>query len=400
MTQAPAPPQRIVHFGKHYAPDVGGIESVTVSLAEGAAKCGHVVDVVCFDKAAGTPSGWRNGVQVHRLPILKTIASQPLGLRYVLACRHMARQADVIHVHLPNMVAALCGSLFKGSALLVAHWHSDVVKKGLLGFLSKPLEHWILRRADCVLVATQNYADSSLPLRLYRDKLLVIPYGTPDPVEACVRQDDDQLPPLPISLDILVRDKRLILALGRLVPYKGFDVLVDAARYLPEEALVLIGGEGPQKSGLQHAIAQAGVGDRVHLAGRLDASVLKALQARATLFCLPSVERSEAFGVVLLEAMACGLPVVTTEIPGSGVPWVNEHGVSGWNVPVRDPIGLAAACRHILASPTERERLAEGARKRYLREFTEDNFVQRVLAMYSRVRAQTSGQSGSAQPTP
>ena len=369
---------RIVHLGKYYAPDVGGIESVTLSLAEGAAKQGYAVDVVCFDKAANQPSGLRNGVQVHRAPIFKTIASQPLGLGYAWACWRRSRQADIVHVHLPNMLAALCGALFKGRATLVAHWHSDVVKKGLLGLLSKPLEQLILRRADCVIAATQNYADNSLPLRPWRGKLMVIPYGTPDPASAAKAPP----PELPAELEARLRGRQLILALGRLVPYKGFDVLVEAARHLPEEALVVIGGDGPQKTALQQTIAQAGVSQRVHLAGRLTDDVLRSLQARATLFCLPSVERSEAFGVVLLEAMAEGLPVVTTEIPGSGVPWVNEHEASGLNVPVRDPAALAAACRRILSSPDERARLAAGARQRYLREFTEDMFVQRMLVTY------------------
>ena len=123
---------------------------------------------------------------------------------------------------------------------------------------------------------------------------------------------------------------------------------------------------------LQEAIVQDGVEDRVVLAGRLSDATLHVLFERANLFCLPSTYRSEAFGVVLLEAMTYGLPIVATDIPGSGVPWVNQHGFSGLNVASGDAKALADACNQILRSEELRSRLSKGARQRFVAEFTED----------------------------
>jgi len=149
--------------------------------------------------------------------------------------------------------------------------------------------------------------------------------------------------------------------------------------------VVVIVGGGPLHKDLQRAVDAAHVNDRVVLAGRLSYPALHALFESATLYCLPSVYRAEAFGVVLLEAMAYGLPIVATDIPGSGVPWVNQHGNSGLNVPVGDVKALADGCNQILASEELRSTLSKGARQRFLAEFTEAVSVQRMMLAYERL---------------
>ena len=141
---------------------------------------------------------------------------------------------------------------------------------------------------------------------------------------------------------------------------------------------------------LDEAVRATGVAEQVILTGRLDNGVLHALFQRAALYCLPSTSRAEAFGVVLAEAMAYGLPIVASDIPGSGVPWVNQQDNSGLNVPVGDPAALARACNEILNSTELRDRLARGARERFTSEFTEQQSVNRMLAVYDRL-VSTSG---------
>ncbi|MGY2487101.1 glycosyltransferase [Cupriavidus sp. CP313] len=375
---------KIVHFGKYYPPDAGGIESVTSSLAQGAANAGHDVSVVCFRKAPADANSVMSGVRVVRLPIARLVASQPLGFRYLLACLKAARHADVVHLHVPNMLGALCALLIGGKPRLLVHWHADVINKGVLGKLLKPLEVGLLKRADCIVGTSQVYAEASPLLSRFGDKVAVVPIGVTDVREASAAHGAS---PLPWELEDRLAGRKLILAVGRLVPYKGFDVLIEAARQLQDDAVVVIVGGGPLRESLQAAIRDAGVEGRVHLAGRLSDDALHALFARAALYCLPSVTRAEAFGVVLLEAMAYGLPVVATNIPGSGVPWVNQHGVSGINVPVNDPVALAQACNRILDSDEERARFSEGARQRFMTEFTEEVSVKRMMAMYDRLVA-------------
>ena len=371
----------ITHFGKYYFPDAGGIEIVTSSLARGAVAYGHSVRVVCFEKTPAKSEEVIDGVCVVRTPITKMIASQPLGFKYCLQCLKAAKNSDVVHLHVPNMLGIFCALLIGKKSRLVVHWHSDVINKGFLGKILRPLEFALLCRADRIVATSQVYADASVALRPFKDKIAVIPIGVPD-----VKHNgtDSKLPAL---LYEKIHGKKIILAVGRLVPYKGFNVLIDAAKHISDESLVVIVGGGPLQQELEHAIEFAGVKGRVILAGRLSDAALHALFERATLFCLPSNTRAEAFGVVLLEAMTYGLPIVATEIPGSGVPWVNQHGISGLNVPVGDPVALADACNQVLASPELRDRLSEGARQRFTAEFTEEVSVKRMMYTYDQIRA-------------
>lgn len=376
---------RIVHFGKYYLPETGGIESVTASLARGAAHAGHRVTVVCFRRGSASDDEVIDGVRVVRAPITRLIASQPLGTRYLRLCLREARDADVIHLHVPNMLGALCCLMVGRRPRLLVHWHSDVIDKGWLGQAFKPLETALLRRADCIVATSSVYAEASPTLQRFRQKVAIVPIGVPD--ARTTESAGDGGCEIPADLQAMIAGRKLVLAVGRLVPYKGFDVLVEAARNLHDDAIVVIVGDGPLRGSLQAAIDESGLSQRVCLAGRLSNATLHALFARALVYCLPSVHRAEAFGVVLLEAMSYGLPIVATNIPGSGVPWVNQHGVTGLNVPVGDPNALAQACNGILDSERERARLAEGARRRFLAEFTEDRSVGRMLATYRRLAA-------------
>lgn len=369
----------IVHFGKYYFPDPGGIESVTASLAKGAAFAGHTVSVVCFKKTHASNEEVIDGVRVIRTPIAKLMASQPLGFKYALQCLSAAKNADVVHLHVPNMLGAICALFIPMTTRLLVHWHSDVLNKGFLGKLFRPLEFALLHRADSVVATSQVYADASETLAWVPNKITVVPIGVPD---AKRNADSLQLPP---ALRAQIGSKKIVLAVGRLVPYKGFNVLIEAAQHLSKGAVVVIVGGGPLQKEFQQAVECGGLQERVVLAGKLSAAALHMLFEQASLFCLPSTYRAEAFGVVLLEAMSYGLPIVASDIPGSGVPWVNQHGVSGLNVPVGDPKALAEACNQILLSPELRSRFAEGARKRFQAEFTEDVSVKRMIVTYERI---------------
>ena len=378
----------IVHLGKYYAPDTGGIESVTASLAKGAVKAGHQVSVICFKKLPANIDEVIDGVHIYRAPIWKLIASQPLSLPYFVLCIQKARNADIVHLHAPNMLAALFSLILRKKSYLIVHWHSDVVGKGFLGQLLKPLENALLKRANGIIATSKIYADSSLTLKPYYSKVSIIPIGVAEPkfdINNSSNQDD-----LPEDLAIKLTGKKLILSIGRLVPYKGFSVLIESAKYLQNDAIVFIVGGGELQNKLQASIEAASLSNRVYLVGRLSDKALSALFKRASLYCLPSIERSEAFGVVLLEAMAYGLPIVATNIAGSGVPWVNKHDVSGFNVEVGNPVELANACDHILSSSEEHARLSAGARQRFLNEFTEEVSLAKTLAIYQKLTAPNS----------
>jgi glycosyltransferase involved in cell wall biosynthesis len=369
----------IVHFGKSYFPDTGGIESVTISLARGAASHGHSVSVVCFGGNSWSSEELIDNVFIIRTPKSLIVSSQPIGYEYFTACIRTAKNADIVHLHVPNMLGALCSLFIAKKTRLLVHWHADVLNKGILRKMLRPLESAFLNRADCIVATSLSYEEASKTLANFRNKITIVPIGVPD-AKHCGADSR-----LPTALEKKIKGKKIILAVGRLVPYKGFSVLIDAANYLATDALVVIVGDGPLKQNLNHAIETTRANNHVVLAGRLSDEVLHTLYERATLFCLPSINRAEAFGVVLLEAMSYGLPVVATDIQGSGVPWVNKHGISGFNVPVEDPVALADACNRILVSPELRDTLSEGARKRFATEFTEEVSIKRMMDVYDQM---------------
>lgn len=370
---------KIVHFAKYYHPETGGIESVTSSLAEGAAKAGHHVSVVCFTNSGTRATLMMNAVRIVRVPVQKLIAAQPLSLWYFWLCIRSAFHADIVHLHAPNMLAALSSLFVSSRKRMVVHWHSDVLGKGMLGILTRPLELMLLSRADTIVTTSQVYADASIALQPFLHKVQVVPIGVPDHTLANI-PPPSQLQPV---LD-QVAGRKIVLAVGRLVPYKGFDILVDASRQIREDAVVVIVGSGPLQSELQQQIDQAGLQDRVLLVGGLSFSDLHGLFKHAYLYCLSSINRAEAFGVVLAEALSYGLPVVAPRITGSGVSWVNEHGVTGLNVAVADPWALADACNAIISNPLKKQSFAKNARNRFLSMFTEEASVQQMLKVYAR----------------
>ncbi len=368
---------KVLQLAKFYAPVPGGMETVTFDLTEGLSRAGVQVEVLCANTAASTvrevfPSGYA----VVRSASLGRAFSMSLAPRLVWDLARMIGDHDIVHVHLPNPLANLALWLLRPRCRIVLHWHSDIIKQKRLLRLYEPLQRWLLERADAIIATSPVYADGSPWLRQYRDKVSVVPIG--------IRTGQMQVDaPLLDRLRAQYAGKRIVFALGRLTYYKGFSSLVRAAASLPDDVVVLIGGEGELRDSLQNEIDALGLSARVRLLGNIAAADLGAYYTLADVFCLPSVARSEAFGVVLLEAMAHGKPIVATRIPGSGVSWVNVDGETGLNVEPGNPAELARALAQILADTEMALKYGRQGRERFQRFFTSDIMVRQVLEIYS-----------------
>lgn len=380
---------RILHVYKDYAPVVGGIENHIAMLARGQAAAGHDVTVLVTapDRVvagAGGTAGPRpgenaadgaveEGVRVLRAPRLATVASTPLSIS--LAQRLRAQRPDVTHLHVPYPVAELAW-LTVGRRPLVITYHSDVVRQRWLGALWAPGLRRCLRRAARVLATSPHYVESSSFLRRVRSRVTVVPLG---------------IDPAPFgTADRTVGranygDVPTLVFVGRLRYYKGVAVLLRALARLPGVQLLVV-GSGPEEAGLVATATAVGVADRAHFLGNVPGADLPTVLAAGDVFVLPSVARSEAFGTVLLEAMAVGLPLVTTEL-GTGTSWVNQDGITGLVVPPDEPRALAAAIQALLADPEMRRRMGEAGRQRLLAEFTLDHLLRRVQTIYKEVTA-------------
>ena len=182
----------------------------------------------------------------------------------------------------------------------------------------------------------------------------------------------------------------LLLAAGRFSHYKGFDVLVRAAGLLPQEARVVIVGDGPERAGLLRLARELGLADRVRMPGSLPDRELHALMAACDCFCLPSVARAEAFGLVLAEAMAFGRPLICSRLPGSGMTVVNEEGVTGLAFAPGDAAGLAGAVRRLMADAGLRERLGRAGRERFGRSLGISAVAEACSSLYAELTARAT----------
>lgn len=364
-------PQRLVQIGKFYPPEWGGIETFAKNLADGIAARGIASEAVVFTRAA-TGVEHVGDVRIDRSHAGRTVSSQPISIPWLFRAIRRAQGADVVLIHYPN-VLAIAAVPFLRSARIVTYWHSDVINKGMMGRIVGIAERYLLRQSDLVLASTRAYAEASPRLRAVAEKTQVLAIGIDD-VTGLERQQ------LPAPIAGFVGDRgRLILAVGRLVRYKGFDVLVRAAATMPADTRIVIVGSGPERAALETMIDELGVRDRVLLAGRQDDASLQALFQAASVYAMSSVERSEAYAIVQVEAMAHGIPIVATDIPGSGVPEVSGHGETGALVAVGDAVALGRALIEVMDHPDDM--LRKRARARFEARFTTARMVDDAVCM-------------------
>lgn len=373
---------KVLHVGKYYPPFFGGIEKVNFDLVENLNhKRDCEVDELCFHHSIHNED-LPEPTEYHlfRAPLIAIKFSTPISLGFFKIYRKIRNNYDIIHFHMPNPVASMALLIFPTRAKLVLHWHSDIVKQKILKKVYKPFQTMLLNRADRIIVTSQNYFRGSLDLQPYEKKISVIPIGVGMEHLSFQKGTDKRI-------RTSYQDKKIILSIGRLTYYKGFRYLIEAAQYLKDDTIILIGGIGELQTELEAIIQKLNVGDRVRLIGRIPENEIGAYFAAADIFCLPSIVRTEAFGVVLAEALAMGVPIVACNIPNSGVNWVNLHNVTGLNVPVRNAPALAEAITTILNSPKLRDQFHKNCIIRYNTYFSVEKMVDMVYALYQKILA-------------
>lgn len=363
---------RVLHIGKHYPPFMGGIETHLRALVEGTSDRASV-EVVVANSNPTTVIERVGQIRVRRLKQHFSLRRAPICLGLAKAIRESA--PDIVHLHLPNPAAVLAVLWSGYSGPLVVTYHSDVVRQRVLGRLFEPVLRTLLRRCHAIIVTSDEYAASSPTLRAFASKCRVVPYG----IDASAFSQ----PPSELVAAIRMRyGNRIVLAVGRLIYYKGFEFLVEAMQNL--DAHLVIIGEGPLRQSLQKQAFALGISNRVTFLGELQNEETAAYYHAARMFVLPSIARSEAFGIVQIEAMAAGKPVINTSLD-SGVPSVSVHGHTGLTVKPRNPEALALAIRSLLDQPEYAKALGEAGKKRAEVKFTASRMCDDTLRVYSEV---------------
>ena len=364
---------RVLQLGKFY-PVGGGVEKVMYDLLTGLSAEGVSCDMLCAYDGEGTLV--KEVAPGCKLTCTKTLVKKyatmisPQMIGYL---RRTAGDYDIIHVHHPDPMAALALRLSGYEGRVVLHWHSDIVKQKKLLSLYLPLQQWLIRRADLVVGTTPVYVSSSVYLKDVQQKCTFLPIG----VEA-IKPDERRV----AALRERYAGKHIVFSLGRLVHYKGFRYLVDAAARLDDSFVVLIGGSGALHDELQQQIDKLGLQQRVELLGHVSDEDLPSYYGACDVYCLSSIQKTEAFAIVQIEAMSCGKPVVCCNIPESGVPWVNADGESGLVVEPENGEALAAAIRRIVDDRELYRRLSEGALQRFARLFERKAMISRCAELY------------------
>ena len=376
---------KVLQLGKFYPPAKGGMETILALICERTSQ--HVRNRVLVANSNPSTVEERHGtIEVLRVAAVTRIGAVALCPRMPF---ELAREsADIIVLHEPNPMALVAYFLARPAGRLIVWYHSDVIRPSwIYRLFYQPFLRFALSRAERIVVSSPSLGTSAPELQDFQAKCTVIPFG----VEA----------PLPEHIEERLRhaaqshresSQPIVLFVGRLVPYKGVDVLLDAMAGL--NAVALIVGDGPQRDALEAHARRLGIADRIRFLGSVTDEQLGSLYRSCDVFVLPSVTRQEAFGVVQLEAMAAGKPVVSTDL-GTGVGWVNRHGETGYVVPPRDARALGDALSRLLENPELRRSMGDAAMRRVRSAFTVDRMIDDTLALYRDVMA-TAGHGKTA----
>jgi rhamnosyl/mannosyltransferase len=359
---------KILQIGKFYPPyHLGGIETVTQLLHNGLRERNIENDFMGF-----LPESYKSDVTVdEHIYLCKTDInkfSTQFSWSFIKRWRKVKEQYDIVVISMPHPFVNLVLNLFPSSkAKIVLWWHNDIIKQKLLLQLYKPFLISLLKRISAVIAATNIHIDQSdfSKYLVPKKHIILFPFIFKKQKYPYCLNDG----------------KFVVFSCGRLIYYKGFDVLIDAAEYLPDNCIIHIAGEGALYNKLSKQIIRKGLSKKVILLGRISDEQLEFELRNCFLYCLSSVQRTEGFGVVQVDAFCHGKPVISTNIPRSGVPEVNKDTVSGYIVEINNPKAIADKINFLLHDSIKYEQLCENAFARG-NELTDRNIINKYIELF------------------
>ncbi len=365
---------KVLHVNKLYYPHIGGIENAVRTLAIGL-KDKVDVEVLVANKQLKTVVEIVDGVKVTRVASLGRLRSAPMASGFISQLKRA--KSDIYHFHFPNPTGEISYLAARPDGKLIVTYHSDIVRQKTLLKLYRPFLEKFLDSADQIIAFSPNLIENSPFLQKVKGKCMVIPFG--------IQADWLALTPQVKQKADEIRQKhgqRIAFFLGRLIYYKGVDYLIRAMQDV--DGKLIIAGEGDLEPELRKLAHDLKLDDRVEFVGTLSSKELAAYYHACDAFVLPSTESSEAYGIVQLEAHACGKPVISTNLP-TGVPFVNKDGVSGLVVPPKVSQALSEAINRLFSDDGLRNKLGAQAKERFEKEFTSEIMVGRIVKLYQNV---------------
>jgi glycosyltransferase involved in cell wall biosynthesis len=361
-----------------YPPTIGGIEKHLNLLSKKIHSLGIDVEVLVSNTRNRLDVDYVDAIKVTKIPQWGRLLSAPLNPTIGYWIRELGASCDILHFHLPNPTGVM-GYLMSGlNKPVVVTYHSDIVRQRRASKLFSPFLRYFLSHDVAKIIATsQNIKENSNVLKQYTQKTDVIPLGIE--VDQCMLFGDQA------NIQRLKEkyDDKILLFIGKFRYYKGLNVLIEAMCKI--DATLMIVGKGPCAGIIKEAVERYGLHEKIIFMNEVsDALLLDCIHASQMLI-LPSVEKSEAFGLVLLEAMACGKPVISTDL-GTGTSFVNVHNHTGLVVSPKNISDLAQAVQQLLDKPEEKKKFGDNARKRAIEYFNVDLMTSRTMELYSSVQ--------------
>lgn len=367
---------KILHINKLYYPWIGGIETVVKNIAEGLKKKYKIDIITCQSKGKGKIN-IINNIKVIRASALGIFFSTPISFSFPFLLRKEIQKYDILHFHLPFPFGVISYLFFcrktKNQKIIIT-WHSDIVKQKFLLFFYSPFLIFFLKRVDKILVTSHNYLKNSPFLKKFQNKCIVIPLGIDIKKFRKIQEKR-------IKINN-PENKKIILFVGRLSYYKGLKYLINAMGNI--DAILLIIGNGKLKQKLKKLTKKLKLNRKIIFFPHLKDRELKYCYKISNLFVLPSIEKTEAFGLVQLEAMLSKLPVINTDLP-TGVPYVSLNNITGLTIPPKNSIALEKSIKKLLRNQKLANVMGQNGEKRVEKYFSLDKMLKEIKKIYEKV---------------
>jgi glycosyltransferase involved in cell wall biosynthesis len=365
--------KEILHLTKGFPPSPGGVEQATEEFCKAAILFNYSVSVIYQGKAKSFKN--LNGIKLFSVKRFFTLYGQSVSLKIFWIFLQLSRKANIIHIHSPDYISLIClilGRIVNGKKPFILHWHSDVLNKGILGCLLRPIEWIAVSLATKVIFASPDYFKSSYIKYFIRNKLVIIEYTYNENIYNLKSKN---------IINQFNNDECLkIVTLCRLVPYKGLKELIFKLHTYKNFQLTII-GDGPILSELQNTIKDLELNHVIKLTGNISAVEIMEIYIKSDVFILSSRNRAEAFGIVLLEAMGAGLPILTFNNIGSGMKHINSNSNYGATYGDSDDI-LDIAKELLNRTKYKRNEISEMVNQR----FGSKIFHEKVKFLYSNIK--------------
>lgn len=370
---------KVLHIYKFYLPHMGGIERTIQLIAENPRdnRFESKILVCSQNRSLRSTKESIGTVEVTRSNSLGILFSTPISTSFFRNFRRLSKEADIFHLHSPFPLGEICYLLLrpKGKKLIITY-HADISQTRWACFAPfyKYALMALLEKSYRIIITSPSMLESSPILHSFINKCQVIPLG----IDLNKFDSTSNEKKKDLKDNLRIGSEKVILFVGRLAYYKGVDYLISAMQKI--DARLLIIGSGEQKEYLMRKSEKLKLQNKIHFMGKVHSEELPTYYSIADVFVLPSINGGEAFGLVQLEAMAFGVPVVNTNLP-TGVTFVSPHNYTGLTVPPRNPIALANAINKILDDDELRQRFSENCRNR-VQLFSLDRMLRSMNKVY------------------